>query len=156
MWNAETGDKMAELTGHAGAVNSVGWSRDGSKIFSCSSDNSIIVWNAEIGIGMWEKGGGKFLELTGHLGPVNSIAWNGSKLISGSADKTVMIWLTDNDVQSESGARLHEAHRKLAGGSSGSQGKVIQKLEPCFPCFVHCSLTMLIPQVSCCSGCKIT
>ena len=40
---------MYLLSGHAGWVNSVGFSADGSKVVSGSSDNTVKIWNADSG-----------------------------------------------------------------------------------------------------------
>ena len=40
---------MHLLSGHAKAVNSVGFSADGSKVVSGSDDKTVKIWNADSG-----------------------------------------------------------------------------------------------------------
>ena len=40
---------MYLLSGHAGYVNSVGFSADGSKVVSGSKDDFVKIWNADSG-----------------------------------------------------------------------------------------------------------
>jgi WD40 repeat protein len=40
---------MYLLSGHAGCVNSVGFSADGSKVVSGSDDKTVKIWNADSG-----------------------------------------------------------------------------------------------------------
>jgi len=50
VWNATTGETAAgPFTGHTSSVNSVGFSPDGQRIVSGSSDRTIRVWNATAG-----------------------------------------------------------------------------------------------------------
>jgi WD40 repeat protein len=83
MWPPE----LMQLQGHDGPVNSVAFSRDGSKIISGSSDKTIRVWDASTGIEMLPP-------LRGHNGWILSVAFSpdGSKIISGSDDKTIRVW----------------------------------------------------------------
>ena len=90
--------------------------------------------------------------LTGHLGPVTSAAWNGSKIISGSQDKSVVIWaeiptcsaqiVQNSDVEAAAcEARAvgnSEANVEVFDGSIGSQGQV---MELACPVFMYYNLT---------------
>src|SRR5712675_1682018 len=73
--------------GHSDCVLSVAFSRDGSRIVSGSSDNTIRLWDAETGDPI-----GKPLE--GHSGRVFSVAFSpdGSRIVSGSWDNTICLW----------------------------------------------------------------
>ena len=44
-----SGDTLLDLNQHTGPVNSVGWSPDGQKIATASSDGTVKVWNAQSG-----------------------------------------------------------------------------------------------------------
>jgi WD40 repeat protein len=44
-----SGDTLLNLNQHTGPVNSVGWSPDGQKIATASSDGTVKVWNAQSG-----------------------------------------------------------------------------------------------------------
>src|SRR5712671_6078159 len=73
--------------GHSDCVISVAFSRDGSRIVSGSSDNTIRLWDAETGDPI-----GKPLE--GHSSGVESVAFSpdGCHIVSGSWDKTIRLW----------------------------------------------------------------
>ncbi|GAM22072.1 hypothetical protein SAMD00019534_052470, partial [Acytostelium subglobosum LB1] len=45
IWDFETMSIARQLIEHKQCVNSVGWTRDGKKIISCSNDGSLILWN---------------------------------------------------------------------------------------------------------------
>ena len=47
VWNAETGELLATLTGHIGGINSIDISSDGKRIVSSSNDTTIRLWDLE-------------------------------------------------------------------------------------------------------------
>ncbi|KAF6759191.1 WD40-repeat-containing domain protein [Ephemerocybe angulata] len=77
---------LLTLQGHTGGVTSVVFSRDGTKVVSGSTDNTIRVWDASTGHVQ--------LVLVGHIGSCTSVAisGDGSQVVSGSDDKTVRTW----------------------------------------------------------------
>ncbi|KAG8784618.1 POC1 centriolar protein A [Serendipita sp. 397] len=79
-------DQSSVLTGHGSSVASVAYSPDGRRIISGSWDNTIRIWDTEMGTGV-----GKPLE--GHTRPVTSVAYSpdGCRIISGSFDSTIRI-----------------------------------------------------------------
>jgi WD40 repeat protein len=46
VWDAETGQELMMLKGHAGAVNSVAFSTDGKRLLTGSDDKTAKVWDA--------------------------------------------------------------------------------------------------------------
>jgi WD40 repeat protein/serine/threonine protein kinase len=72
--------------GHTATVWSVGFSPDGKRLVSGSSDNTLKVWDAQTGQ--------QTLTLRGHTSAVLSVAFSpdGKRLLSGSADKTLKVW----------------------------------------------------------------
>ena len=80
------GTKLLTYTGHAAEIYMVRWSPDGTRLASCSVDNTVQVWEASTGR--------LLLAYRGHADVVSSIAWtsNGLLLASGSWDTTVQIW----------------------------------------------------------------
>jgi WD40 repeat protein len=115
IWDAESGQLLKVLYGHAGPVLSVAWNGDGSRLASASDDGTVIIWDAESGKQM--------MVLSSHTGPVLSVAWNddSSRLASASIDRTIKIW------DAESGAELktlsgHEDWvRSVAWNGNGSR-----------------------------------
>jgi WD40 repeat protein len=86
VWNAHTGQEILTLRGHAGAVTSVAFSPDGTRLASASFDQTVKLWDA--------RSGQELLTLRGHVGPVESLAFSpdGQRLASASWDQTVKIW----------------------------------------------------------------
>jgi WD40 repeat protein len=85
VWEAKTGRET--LTIHE-LVESVAFSRDGSRLASPGSDGTVKVWDAATGR--------KTLTLRGHSGAVRSVAFSpdGSRIASASVDNTVKVWDT--------------------------------------------------------------
>jgi hypothetical protein len=84
--DAYTGLFQKTWSGHSGTVRGVWFSRDDSKLASCSDDDCCVkIWNAITR---------ECVSTTRHSRQVTSVAWNndGSKLATGSYDRTVRIW----------------------------------------------------------------
>jgi serine/threonine protein kinase len=73
------------LYGHSGEVTSVAWSPDNLHLASGSADNSVRLWNVELG---------QSQTYNGHSQAVLSVAWSSdsSLLASGGKDATIRIW----------------------------------------------------------------
>ena len=87
--------------GHSGAISSLTFSPDGTRIVSGSYDSTLQLWNAVDGV--------HIATLRGHSGVVYSVAYSpdASRIVSGSWDCTVQLW------RSTSGSRI----AKLKGHS---------------------------------------
>ena len=74
------------LSGHIDSVNAVAVTPDGKRIISGSSDNTVKVWDLNIGA--------EVFTFTGHSSSVNAVAVtpDGKRIISGSSDNTVRVW----------------------------------------------------------------
>jgi WD40 repeat protein len=86
VWDHESGDLLAKLSGHTGDVYTVNFSPDGSRIVSGSNDCTIILWDA--------KEYDQVFVLRGHSSYVHSVCFSpdGTMLASGSGDGTVRVW----------------------------------------------------------------
>ena len=86
VWDVDTGELQATLSGHEGKVYSVVFSPDGKRIATASQDRTIGVWDAETGY--------LFLRLRGHQREVLAVAFSrdGRRIISASEDGTVRVW----------------------------------------------------------------
>jgi WD40 repeat protein len=84
--DVQTGKLLFRLEGHVGQVNSVCYSRDGSRIASGSSDRTIKVWDAVTGQ--------ELLTLEGHSGSVTCLAFSadGRRLFSLCSSRTLRVW----------------------------------------------------------------
>lgn len=97
VWDSQTGAQLDFFgLGMIGGVNSVAWSSDGSKI-ACGGDNTVRVWDSQTGAELmkWDNStGDELMQLGGHVDEVWSVSWSpdGSKIVSGSIDKTVRVW----------------------------------------------------------------
>ncbi|KAK7575246.1 hypothetical protein V3481_017210 [Fusarium oxysporum f. sp. vasinfectum] len=93
---------LLTLEGHSGGVASVVFSHDSKKMASASWDNTIRIWNAEMG--ECER------VLEGHSNWVNSVVFShdSTKVASASSDETIRIW----------NAETGECERVLEGHSS--------------------------------------
>ena len=72
--------------GHSGAVLTVAWLPDGTRIASGSQDGTVQVWDA--------ADGSHVFTYRGHSFGVNAVAWSpdGTRIASGSQDSTVQVW----------------------------------------------------------------
>jgi WD40 repeat protein len=77
---------VAVLTSHAGAVDSVAFSRDGTTLATGSGDGTARVWDVATHR--------QITAVTGPTGPVTSLAFSrdGSTVATGYADGTVRLW----------------------------------------------------------------
>jgi WD40 repeat protein/DNA-binding SARP family transcriptional activator/tRNA A-37 threonylcarbamoyl transferase component Bud32 len=49
VWDPRRGERLRTLTGHAGDINDVNFSPDGSRLVSAGADGTVIVWNPRTG-----------------------------------------------------------------------------------------------------------
>ena len=77
---------VIEFRGHSDSVYACVLSSDGSRLYSCGNESSILVWDITTG---------QQLEtMQSHTDGVNSLALSGPLLVSGSDDETVKLWDT--------------------------------------------------------------
>ena len=91
VWTMDTGELVADISGHAGEVRRVVFSRDGSMMATSSSDGVVKLWDATT----YEN----LATLTGHVAGIRALAISpdGRLLASGSEDLTIRLW----DVESQ-------------------------------------------------------
>lgn len=89
VWDAETGQSIFELSGHAGAVNYGEWSDDGKRILTVSADGTARVWSAD--------NGQEITVLSGHSGAINYATWidEGTQLATAGSDGDLRVWTID-------------------------------------------------------------
>jgi WD40 repeat protein len=98
--DVETGNEVAVLRGHGGAIRAVAFSADGKRVLTGSEDGTARAWDAATGQ--------EVVVLGGRGGPVRAVAFSpdGSQVLTGSADGTARLW----DVR-KPGAVTFRAHR---------------------------------------------
>ena len=86
VWDARSGRRLLELSGHSGFIWGVAYSPDGTRIATGSWDTTIKLWDAATG--------GEMMTLRGHHQNVQALAFSscGTLLISAGDDRTVRIW----------------------------------------------------------------
>jgi tetratricopeptide (TPR) repeat protein len=86
VWNIETGEEIATLRGHSGAITGIAVNRTGTYIFTGSDDGTARIWDSETGRVV--------SSLSGHHGNVIAIALtsDGKSLVTGSLDGSARIW----------------------------------------------------------------
>ena len=84
--DAFTGSQTAVLSGHAGQINSLTYSSEGTFLVSGVSDNTIKLWDVQTG--------GIIKTLCGHTGWVYSVSVSADDRVvaSASVDKTIRLW----------------------------------------------------------------
>ena len=95
LYDAETGDEQALLTGHTGPVRSISFNSDDTELVSGSDDNTVRLWDVAT----------RTLKATyiGHTGDVNSVDFSpdDAMVASGSTDNTVGLWDVDTGTRIE-------------------------------------------------------
>ncbi|PKN70266.1 MAG: hypothetical protein CVU54_06585 [Deltaproteobacteria bacterium HGW-Deltaproteobacteria-12] len=86
LWDASSGQKIKNFTGHTGRINALRFSPDGRRILSAGRDNLVKIWDVATGQALQT--------MTGHTGEVRAIAFSGKPhiVISGGADGTMRFW----------------------------------------------------------------
>jgi WD40 repeat protein len=90
VWEAEKGQPLAALEGHAGVVYGVALSRDCRHAASCGVDGTVRLWDVVSGTSL--------ATLAGHTGVVWSVALSGDGQLaaSGGDDGIVRLWDATN------------------------------------------------------------
>jgi WD40 repeat protein len=83
--DAETGQTLQALEGHAGEVRALAWSPDGKTLAAGSVDKVVLLWRLPADDPQ---------PLAGHDAPVTALAWSadGRYLASAGLDMTVRLW----------------------------------------------------------------
>ncbi|SDH47910.1 hypothetical protein [Nitrosomonas sp. Nm132] len=88
LWELRTGQPIGEpWHGHEGAIRSIAFSSDGSRIVSGGEDKMLRLWNIRTRQPIGEP-------LRGHNGTITSVFFSldGARVVSGSEDKTLRLW----------------------------------------------------------------
>ena len=90
VWNARTGERLVELTGHAGLVGDLRFGADGSVLVSASDDRTARVWNPTTG---------EQLDVLRTDAAVGAVAIDVSSSVVATQDETgvIRIWTLELD-----------------------------------------------------------
>jgi len=86
LWRVTDGQKVAELTGHTGQIESAAFSPDSQALATCGVDHTTRLWDV--------ASGKQRAVLRGHAGWVTSVAFSpdGKTLATAGNDSTVRLW----------------------------------------------------------------
>jgi WD40 repeat protein len=140
VWDARSGQLVAELKGHTNSVHKAHFSPDGSRIVSASKDGTARVWDS--------RSGNTIVELKGHKGEIwfAGFSPDGTRVVTASTDHTARVWQAHSEmaelvleghtapvasaVFSPDGTRIVTAsHDHTARVWDASSGKIVAKLE---------------------------
>lgn len=100
-WDAQAAPCPGASVEHRGAVNSITFSADGRRLASASDDETVILWDAALGVYL--------STFEGHQRPVTSVVFSpsGQQIASGSHDTTAKLW----DVETGACIATFEGHK---------------------------------------------
>jgi WD40 repeat protein len=86
LWDAHTFRPVAHWQGHAGEINAVAFSRDGSRLVSASSDHTVRLWDTATGECLHR--------FVGHTDEVFTAVFHpdGTRIASAGRDRAVWLW----------------------------------------------------------------
>ena len=86
LWDAATGEKFANFTGHISLVNALAFSPDGKTLLGGSGDGTLRMWNMETGE--------NHTTLQGHASWISAVAFSpdGRTLANGSSPHAIQLW----------------------------------------------------------------
>jgi eukaryotic-like serine/threonine-protein kinase len=116
VWDAKSGNLLAELKGHKDGLNTARFDPSGSRVVTSSADNTARVWRAD--------DGEPLLELLGHTDDVLEAIFSpdGRSIVTTSADKTGRLW----DAETGLVATELRGHTDIVYGASFSpNGRLI-------------------------------
>ncbi|ELU35897.1 WD40 domain-containing protein [Rhizoctonia solani AG-1 IA] len=119
VYDAVTGRvALGPLKGHTRWVNGVKFSHDGTRLFSCSSDGTVRIWNVQ----NVDTNAG-LMATPGSTSSTWSIryAHSGKRIVSGSQDGTMHVWNTETGELVLGPLRGHKAAVACVDYSSDDQ-----------------------------------
>lgn len=92
VWDAQTGELLAELISHTREAHTVQWHPDGQHLLSAAYDNTAYLWDVQPELPtnqMRDR-----LVLRGHMDQVNVLAWSpdSTQLATGTEDGSIRVW----------------------------------------------------------------
>lgn len=106
VWDAESGEELLTLPGHAKPILRIAYSTDGRRIASGGRDGTVRIWDVSTGR--------EIVRFRGIDGDVNSLEWSpdGTRLAAGTEWGWIRIWDTGTGEE----FRTWQAHRTRVSG----------------------------------------
>ncbi len=116
VWDATTGRKRLDLSGHEAEVRDAAFSPNGALIVTASSDRTARIWDVATGK--------ELLVLSGHTGAANSAKFspNGRWVMTASTDGAIKIWDSATGIELRS---LSDTHGSINAATFSSDGQSI-------------------------------
>ncbi|MFN8150288.1 MAG: TIR domain-containing protein [Solirubrobacterales bacterium] len=119
VWDAGTGDLVATMSGHTGAINDLAFSEEGGLLATGSADGTARLWEANTGRAV--------STLTGHFGGVTKVMFlkRGKRLATGGLDGSVRLWSADEFGPAFEELRTQRLPREASISAAADSGEYV-------------------------------